>query len=156
VPSVKTLNEIMPLLSLLIALVAVFLGPFLSAWVARRQIVVPIRQQWIDELRNLVTEFLSTSQMLIVSEEANGILNNEDLDKDTYKKMLFIERKLTLMLNPNEDLHNELMEHVRKLMEQIEHGAPNLLEFGPLVRIITETAQKILKKEWVRVKKWKI
>lgn len=155
-PSVKTLNEIMPLLSLLIALVAVFLGPFLSAWVARRQIVVPIRQQWIDELRNLVTEFLSTSQMLIVSEEANGILNNEDLDKDTYKKMLFIERKLTLMLNPNEDLHNELMEHVRKLMEQIEHGVPNLLEFGPLVRIITETAQKILKKEWVRVKKWKI
>jgi len=156
VPSVETLKEITPFLSVLVALIAVFLGPLLSAWVARRQIVAPIRQKWIDELRNLITEFLSTAQMLVVVEETNGILNKEDIDTETYKKMLSIERKLTLMLNPNESLHNELMEDIRELLDKIEHGVSNLLEFGPLVRKITETAQKILKKEWVRVKKGKI
>ena len=155
-PSVETLKEITPFLSVLVALIAVFLGPLLSAWVARRQIVAPIRQKWIDELRNLITEFLSTAQMLVVVEETNGILNKEDIDTETYKKMLSIERKLTLMLNPNESLHNELMEDIRELLDKIEHGVSNLLEFGPLVRKITETAQKILKKEWVRVKKGKI
>ena len=155
-PSVATLKEITPFLSVLVALIAVFLGPFLSAWVARRQIVAPIRQKWIDELRKLITEFLSTAQMLAVVNESNGILNEDDIDKETYKKMLSIERKLTLMLNPNETLHNELMKHIRELLDKTEHGISNLLEFGPLVRKITETAQSILKEEWVRVKKGKI
>ncbi len=155
-PTVETLKEITPFLSVLVALIAVFLGPFLSAWVARRQIVAPIRQKWIDELRDLITEFLSTARMLVVVEETNGILNKEDIDKETYKKMLSIERKLTLMLNPNETLHNDLMEHIRDLLDQTEHGVPDLLEFGSLVRETTEVAQQILKAEWVRVKKGKI
>lgn len=94
--------------------------------------------------------------MLVIVDEANGILNKEDVDKESFKKMLSIERKLTLMLNPNESLHNELMDNIRELLDQIEHGVSNLLEFGSLVRKITETAQKILKKEWVRVKKGKV
>lgn len=141
---------------MLVALVAVVLGPFLSAWVARRQIVAPIRQKWIDELRDLITEFLSTAQMLVVVNDSNGILNEDDIDKETYKNMLSIERKLTLMLNPNESLHNELMVHIRELLDKTEHGVSNLSEFGPLVSKITETAQRILKEEWVRVKKGKI
>ena len=154
-PSVETLKEISPFLAVLVAFVAVFLGPILSAWVARRQIVAPIRQKWIDELRDLITEFLSTAQMIVVANDS-GILNEDELDKETYKKMLSIERKLTLMLNPNEQLHNNLMELIRALLDKIEHGTSNLLEFGPLVRNITETAQSILKKEWVRVKNGKI
>lgn len=154
--SVETLIEITPFLSVLVALVAVFLGPFLSARLAKQQIVAPIRQKWIDELRNLITDFLSTAQMLVVVNESDGILKQDDIDKETYKNMLSIERKLTLMLNPNELRHNELMNHIRNLLDKTEHGILNLLEFGPLVKDITETAQKILKEEWIRVKKGKI
>ncbi|MBI5041444.1 MAG: hypothetical protein HZB57_09715 [Gammaproteobacteria bacterium] len=154
-PSVETLKEISPFLAVLVAFVAVFLGPILSAWIARRQIVAPIRQTWIDELRNLITDFLSTAQMIAVVNE-NGLLNENELDKETYKKMLSIERKLTLMLNPNEKLHNKLMDLIRDLLDKTEHGTSNLLEFGPLARKITETAQAILKEEWIRVKSGKI
>jgi len=94
--------------------------------------------------------------MLVVVNDSNGILNEDDIDKETYKNMLSIERKLTLMLNPNESLHNELMVHIRELLDKTEHGVSNLSEFGPLVSKITETAQRILKEEWVRVKKGKI
>jgi hypothetical protein len=143
-------------MSVLVALAAVILGPFLSMWVARRQIVAPIRQKWIDELRDLITEFLSTAQILVVVNQSNGILNQDDVDKEAYKNMLSIERKLTLMLNPNEQLHIQLMDHIRDLLDKTEHGTPNLLEFGPVVIKVTETAQEILKEEWVRVKKGKI
>jgi len=155
VPSIETLKGIAPFLAVLVALIAVFLGPLLSAWVVRRQIVAPIRQKWIDELRNLITDFLSTAQMIVVVND-NGILNEDQLDKETYRKMLSIERKLTLMLNPNEQLHNKLMDLIRELLDKTEHGTSNLLEFGPLVRNITETAQTILKEEWMRVKSGKI
>ncbi len=154
-PSIETLKGIAPFLAVLVALIAVFLGPLLSAWVVRRQIVAPIRQKWIDELRNLITDFLSTAQMIVVVND-NGILNEDQLDKETYRKMLSIERKLTLMLNPNEQLHNKLMDLIRELLDKTEHGTSNLLEFGPLVRNITETAQTILKEEWMRVKSGKI
>lgn len=154
--SVETLIKITPFISVLVALAAVILGPFLSAWVARRQIVAPIRQKWIDELRDLITEFLSTAQMLVLVTETNGILNQDDFDKETYKAMLSIERKLTLMLNPNETLHNNLIKYVRELLDKVDHGTGNLLEFGPVAQGITETTQKVLKEEWVRVKKGKI
>lgn len=153
---VEIIKEITPFMSVLVALAAVILSPLFSGWIAKRQIVAPIRQKWIDELRDLITEFLSTAQTLVLVHETNGILNQDDFDKETYKAMLSIERKLTLMLNPNELLHNDLMKYVRELLDKVDHGAGNTLEFGPVVQRITETTQKILKEEWVRVKKGKI
>ena len=155
-PSIEILKDITPFLSVLVALIAVLLGPLLSSWIARRQLVAPIRQKWIDELRDLITEFLSTAQMIVVFNKTNGILNEENVEKESYMKLFSIERKLTLMLNPSEDLHNELLMSVRKLLDEVEHGVNNLLQFGPLVNNITIVSQKILKKEWVRVKKGKL
>ncbi|MFL1806051.1 hypothetical protein [Plesiomonas shigelloides] len=148
---VKILKEIAPFLSVIVALLAVFIGPFFSAKMIRHQIVVPLRHKWIDDVRELITEFLSIAQLKVTLCE-NGLINEDNIDEDSYKKLLFIERKLTLLLNPNEKLHAELLNSIRSLLEKSIHGPGNLLTFGPNVYEVTSLAQQILKEEWIRVK----
>lgn len=61
-----------PILSLAVAVLAVFVGPLLSQRVARRQVVsslevankqiiAPMRQVWINNLRNLLAELASSA-----------------------------------------------------------------------------------------------
>jgi hypothetical protein len=61
-----------PVCSLIVAAVAVFVGPLISLRVAKRQtetalavaqkqVIAPMRQKWIDSLRDRVAEFVSVA-----------------------------------------------------------------------------------------------
>lgn len=149
-PTIET-SDIVSFLAMLVSLAAVTIGPIVTFKIAKRQIVSPIRQKWIDELREIISEYLSECEKLIVLGE-DGILNNKITDKDIFKRLLYLQQKLKLMLNPNESKHIELLELIESITDEIHHGVGNLIEFGEKLRGTTEISQKILKEEWVRVK----
>ncbi len=73
----------LPVLSLIVAALAVFVGPFVTAWVARvqmraslraanKQIVGPMRQQWIEALRDLIAELSSEAHRVFVTERSSS------------------------------------------------------------------------------------
>lgn len=144
-------SEIISFLAMLVSLAAVIVGPIVTLKVAKRQIVSPIRQKWIDELRELISEYLSECEKLLVLGK-DGILNKEETDERIFTRLLYLEQKLKLMLNPNEERHIELLEIVNELTEEIHHGVGDIIEFGGKLRDATKVSQKILKEEWVRVK----
>lgn len=144
-------SEIISLLAMLVSLAAVIVGPIVTFKVAKRQIVSPIRQKWIDELRELISEFLSECEKLLVLGR-DGILNQEEVDEKIFARLLYLERKLELMLNPNEGKHNELLEIVKKTTKEIHHGTENIIVFGEKLKCATVISQRILKEEWIRVK----
>lgn len=144
-------SDIVSFLAMLVSLAAVVIGPIVTFKVAKRQIVSPIRQKWIDELRELISEYLSECERLIALGE-DGILNKEDTDKSTFKRLLYLQQKLKLMLNPNELKHTELLGLVESITDEVHHGVGNLIDFGNKLRAATTISQKILKEEWVRVK----
>jgi hypothetical protein len=131
---------------MLISLAAVIIGPIVTFKVAKRQIVSPIRQKWIDELREIISEYLSECEKLLVLGK-DGILNAEDTDERILTRLLYLEQKLRLMLNPNEVMHVDLLGVVKTLTEETHHGAGNIAEFGRNLKNATEISQKILKEE---------
>ena len=145
-------SENVAFMSMLVSLVAVVIGPFVTFEVARRQIISPIRQKWIDDLRELMSEFLSECERAIVIGEGLGLLNTENSDEALFKKLLYLERKLALMLNPREEDHVELVRLVRSITEEVQHGVGDFLQFGLRVADTSSLCQRILKAEWVRVK----
>ena len=144
-------SEIISFLAMLVSLVAVIIGPIVTFKVAKRQIVSPIRQKWIDELRELISVYLSECEKLLVL-GGDGLLNKETTDEKTYTRLLYLEQKLKLMLNPKEERHIELLEIVKNITKDIQHGVGNIIDFGGQLKGATEVSQKILKEEWVRVK----
>lgn len=107
------------ILSLLIALLAVFFGPIIAHYTAKRTMKSQIqiaereiksnvlsnnRQEWINTLRNNISEFLS----LIRVREAPIIPTSEII---SISERLFTTRfRISLLLNPKEDDHKNLDE----------------------------------------------
>ncbi|WP_457352032.1 hypothetical protein [Roseateles sp. P5_D6] len=147
-----TTSDIVAFLSMLVALAAVVVGPIVSFKLARRQLVLPIRQKWIDDLRDLMSTLLSKCRAAVIMNEGNGLLDKREPDEPLLNDILFLEQKLQLMLNPREDDHQKLIEHVDKITEAVQHGASNLLEFGQRMKDASACSKSILKREWERVK----
>lgn len=139
-------------MSMLVALVAVVIGPIVTLMVAKRQIVSPIRQKWIDELRELLSEILSESKRAVVDSRGDGLLNSEQHDDGLFKRLLYLEQKLRLMLNPQESDHVALIELVNSLTDEAHHGVKDIVKFGEVIAETTALSQRILKSEWKRVK----
>lgn len=147
-----TTPDIVAFLSMLVALAAVIVGPIVSFKLARRQLISPIRQKWIDDLRDLMSTLLSKCRAAVIMNEGNGLLDSEKPDESLLNEILFLEQKLQLMLNPNEDDHQQLIEHVDKITDAVQHGASNIMEFGQRLNDASGCCKAILKREWERVK----
>lgn len=160
-------NFLLPVLSLVVAALAVFVGPILAWFVAKRQtaialtnaelqsttslqiankqIVAPMRQAWINNLRDLLAELLGKS-------EHYWAAGFEDREDEEYQRITELENKLALFINPKEDDHSHLLEQVEKMTQGISGGLSGNKAFWEAHEEVKKLSQSILKKEWNRVK----
>ena len=159
-----------PILSLIIAALAVFFGPLISwhvakrqidsaaeiaklqiefsAEVANKQIIAPMRQAWINSLRDLVAELTGDALYYVMAEE------DESKESVNFQRLTFLENKIQLMLNPNEEDHQKLEWMIHDMMEGVqqhwsEAGHEKFTETYPEVM---KLCREVLKREWHRVK----
>ena len=110
-------NQLLSICSLIVAALAVFFGPIISWLIAKRhasfseknirlqsetslkiankQIVAPMRQAWINNLRDLVAELTGKCAHYW---EAGF----EERHDDEYQRITELEHKLMLFINPKE------------------------------------------------------
>ena len=112
--------------------------------IAQRQIVSPIRQKWIDDLRDLVSELISTAQIHWIYQKDT---------ESAHTSLLLSCQKIELMLNPNEADHKELKVALERLIEVVLRGGkPSMRDYTDAVLQSTALAQAVFKREWERVK----
>ena len=156
-----------PTLSLVVAALAVFVGP-LTGWlvaraqiraascqateqisatllVANKQIVAPMRQAWINSLRDLLAELLSSLMHYYLA----GFEDRSDLE---YKQLQMLEHKLQLMLNPKEEDHVRLEDTIRDMVLALQSEPGFSPAFMEHHSDATRRARAVLKREWDRVK----
>ena len=136
----------------LVALAAVVIGPVVIFRVAKRQIVSPIRQKWIDELRDLMSTLLSKCKTVLILRKGVGLLAKDETNEVLFSEILYLEQKLALMLNPRESDHQNLFKVVGWITDEVQHGVDNIIEFGSKLDEATCICQEVLKREWKRVK----
>ena len=150
------MQALIPVLSLVVALIAVFFGPLISWNIAKRQaasslkiankqIVAPMRQAWINSLRDLIAEISSSALHYFQA----GYEQRRD---DEYKRLTELESKISLMLNFEEDDHKEIHTLIRNMLEALERGKEEEKSFTDIHPKIMALARIILKQEWNRVK----
>ena len=150
------------ILSLITAMLAVFFGPLISWFIAKRrddvslkiakkQVVAPIRQKWIDKLRDLIAEMLSIAHYYHIAQAGDDSDEGEQVETQVHRKMLFLHKEVKLLINPQEQEHRQLVDKLGKLAFGL-NDRENWNSFGQQITDITELAQGILKTEWTRVK----
>lgn len=152
-PTTITASDIVAFLSMIVALTAVIVGPVANFRLASRQLISPIRQKWIDELRDLMSTLLSKCRAVLIMNEGRGLLDKNKPNEALLSEILFLEQKLQLMLNPNETDHQDLVRLVHAITDDVQHGARNVVEFGQRLTNASTCCKSILKREWERVKR---
>ena len=151
------MNTWISILSLIVAVLAVVVAPWVSLTIAKRQmrtsletadkhITAPMRQAWINKLRELLAEFTSRSMRYHVA-GFEGESNEKNM------RLLFVLDHIRLMLNPNEDDHQRLEDLMNRMMIEIQDEKEQTDEFPKLWADAVSLSRTILKSEWDRVKK---
>lgn len=137
--------------SLVIAFLAVIVSPFVSllitkrqSKVAHRQMLGPMRQAWINELRKKLSVLIGRATFY--SSAGQHPANVEEV----YREMTEIQQEIELTINPLEEDHRELVNTIAAMMKSFANKAPR--EFVADQRKVVALAQKIFKTEWNRVK----
>lgn len=164
----------LPICSLVIAGLAIIVGPFVSWLIARRQVqtslivaqkqvIAPMRQKWIDSLRDRVAEFISTGHWYYIAGGNEVIPTPNDEDQfeqheslqiqQVSRKMIFMLNQIEMMLNPKETDHTTLIDSLKRIEKAcFSHGEEHLLLFE-FIDEAREMCQIVLKREWDRLKK---
>ena len=155
-------NNIGDMMPWIVALIIGTSSAIINIYIVKKQINTSTlsgnRQKWINELRDLVSQYLALSGTF--SFINRDIINrkieyNEALDERS-QEIRKIKSKIELLLNPLETDSIELLDKIAKLrlcaQKDVSDGA-YLIEYRECHDEIIKTTQKILKKEWIRVKK---
>jgi hypothetical protein len=163
-------------LSLVIALLAVSFGPILSYFSARltikhqlstfkeqlstqisiaergikSQVLSKNRQDWINTLRDSISEFVSILYMVSKAKLS------EHEEKLKAERLFNLRLRISLLLNATEDDHKQLEDFLEEGMDYYVRRPTKKTPQRPFKEIrldIVDISQKILKREWERVKK---
>ena len=142
--------SLLPVLSLVIAALAVFFGPIIQLSIAKKQIRASVlsanRQRWIDTLREQLAEFINTtSELKALSYMSVG--GQALVDKTA--KMQLLRTKISLMLNPLETDHQQLLTLIEVAATSVTKSGEEDKMDVPAIMALSKT---ILKREWERVK----
>jgi hypothetical protein len=154
--------QAIPILSLIIAALAVFVGPMvtlkmsqrqieLSRRIAHRQIIAPMRQAWIEGLRGKLAELLSLSFRCWDRAVKLGT-NYEELNDPEFKRILELTEEIRLLINPVEPDHKELVNSIAQITRSILCGLDNFVEFKSATEKARTLGLAIFKTEWNRIK----
>ncbi len=151
-------TEIISVLSLVVAIFAVFVGPLISLKISKKQIesaqktaklqtLGPMRQVWINSLRDMIADI--TSRCLHYWQTGTY----QDLENVEYGEINHIRHKLELMLNPKEEKHRNLITAIKLMTETA--GAESAKEDEPFFEsynAVMKLSKEVLKEEWNVIK----
>lgn len=137
------------------ALVAVTVGPFFTFRASKNSMLGPMRQAWINSLRDTVAEYIAS--IYISPEQFTGaVSNNDDIrhavevgKRNQLETTYRLKEKICLLINPTEPDHQELVRLVECAYGAQVQGRDTTIA----LLAIRKHAQVILKTEWNVVKK---
>ena len=112
--------------------------------VARLNLIMPMREVWIGQLREKLSSYLTRCAMI-------NILKPKEHSADTWG-LLSVRYEIGLMLNPDDESHQKLYDAMKKnfdLAADAEMGDPAV---GKAVDETTRLAHVVLAAEWKRAK----
>lgn len=149
----------MEILSLIVAIIAVFIGPFISYKIAKRQLygqyIIYDRQLWLKEVRDLSAEYLTFWEEFTHKVNEEGINVDKQYYESTIRELSLRSHKLFLLLNKNNPYQKEFYNAIHASILII----PNIYqdnfkeEFGKIYSDLGESSQKLFEYEIKNIKK---
>ena len=136
------------------ALVAVAVAPFVTIRASKTQMLGPMRQAWINSLRDTVAEYTAkvdagipqSSAVLASDDSLRHAAQRERLEHQ--QQVYQLKSKIALLINPKESNHVELVRLAESAYASYLAGQNSSVS----IRALLDHTQTVLKTEWNVVK----
>jgi hypothetical protein len=150
--------DMIELLPAITSLGGVVVAAVVAVLVARQQfrgnVLSKNRQEWINKLRELLAEYDAILYDILANFRFGTALKSKEEGVSTIMKANLIRCQIKLFINPNEVDHVALLDLISKLYNAASsQDDKQMKEFTKLEDEYVALAQRILKREWERVKK---
>lgn len=130
---------------------------YITYLIAKKQItnagVTQFRQQWIDNLRTAISDYISKAEFLLLEIKTNK--RNEQQLIDIYQELLRLRYKIDLMLNQKEEDHKKIVAFLVSIRNGIYDDKVSIIDLQTNISQLNEFAKTVLKQEWNVVKSGK-
>jgi len=148
-------KDIISIGALSVAFLALFIAPIVNARISKRQVIAPMRQAWINALRDKIAEVISIASINrkhitpMESDTQERKLEAHKEDQQRYERLKLLTSSVELHINATEPDHQEL---VKQLISIVNDYHDNNCTNEQL-KILIKLTQKILSDEWKVTKK---
>lgn len=120
------------------------------------------RQDWIDNVRDTLSVFVSNCVKVNIEIQDPSETENRDKIKDIHEKIVLNRIKLQLLLNPEKELHNSILNLISEFIDILDKHMLNYEnglqkydndEFISAYIKIAESGRKLLYNEWQKIQK---
>jgi hypothetical protein len=139
------------------AFAAVVISPLTSYLVARIQFRASVlsanRQQWVNTLREQIAAFVSEAHAIMFEAAHQCETDDYAAQRRRYVNLNLLETKINLLINHQEEDHRQLVSTLASISSALvkSHGRDQEGVMG-VIAGITPLSQRILKREWVRIR----
>lgn len=146
----------MEVLSLLVALAAVLVGPWVSYKIAKKQLTAQLvsanRQKWIEYFRNTITNYLAANKEIEIEIIINK--NKKDITRSQYYRMQNLAEKLKILIPHSNSGKTKPIEIIRDInYKKLNNLLDNKSESTPdLERELRDISLKIIGNEESMIK----
>lgn len=119
------------------------------------------RQEWLNDLRNTMSEFMASCKKINIEIQTPNIDTNENI-KIIHEKISFNRTKLILLLTPKKELHKNLLDSIKEFVDILDEHLLNYkgnindyknLDFQKASDSMVENARILLYDEWQKIQK---
>jgi hypothetical protein len=127
----------------------------ISIQAINKDILSKNRQEWINTLRDSVSQYLSSHELSkLIRQYDKKNKNTQPEYKEEFKSWQLLYYKIKLLLNPNEGNSKKLIELMTLLNLATDYSSMSKeAEYERIKNEIIKVTQIILKEEWEKVKK---
>lgn len=147
-------RDVAGLVSMVTALVAVFIGPRITAKIQHLQTIATMRQQWIQDLRQSLAELFSNAE--VAASSIYPIRKDNKELQDVYDRIVKIEAKAIMMLNPKDHHHIELQTKLEEIVALADDNSliveNKMSRMRKLIQSTIPISQVVLKDAWDKIK----
>lgn len=148
-------KDVISIGALAVAFLALFIAPFINSRNSKRQTIAPMRQAWINSLRDKISEVLAIISIDRLNycpsthweEDKKDKANKRDLEN--YEKLMLLKSSISLHINSSEPDHIKLLDLISLVIKEYHDSSVSDENKSNLL----ELSQKVLKDEWEATKK---
>ncbi|EGQ8190069.1 hypothetical protein SDD14_003504 [Vibrio cholerae] len=150
--TIEELKELSPFLAVLVSIIAVTAGPFLSGRVARKESLATMREKWIYTFRDTLVELITELELESYAFNDDSIFADEE-GEQLYKRLLAKTVRIRLMVNTGEDVYFKLTERLDLFLMFLRDGSftSGAGDSEVLLKEIKELSAEAIRMEWKKI-----